>query len=55
MAQKKEINSSEDAGESVQQTPDLTTGRAESEERLASGNVRKGQAETESEVNPSGE
>jgi hypothetical protein len=53
MAQKKERPEMQDVGGSVQESHDFTTGRAEKEERLASGNRREGDAETENEVNSS--
>lgn len=43
-------NQQEDPENSVQQSHDFTTGRAESEGRIGSGNRRQGQAATESEV-----
>ena len=52
MAQKKEKpDQPEEVSGSVGESQDFTTGRAESEGRLASGNVRDGQAATEDEVN----
>ncbi|MEO6870810.1 MAG: hypothetical protein ABI233_01155 [Chthoniobacterales bacterium] len=53
MAQKKEKPELQDVEGSVQQSHDFTTGRAESEERLASGNRREGDAASENEVNRS--
>jgi hypothetical protein len=53
MAQKKEINEQQNVEGSVQQSHDFTTGRAEKEERLASGNRRDGNVATEDEVNQS--
>lgn len=50
MAQKKEDPELQDVEGSVQQSHDFTTGRAESEDRLASGNRRAGDAATEKEV-----
>jgi hypothetical protein len=52
MAQRKQTN--ENAGESVQQSAGVTTGRKRQERRLASGNVRRGQVASENEINRTG-
>jgi hypothetical protein len=49
MAQRNQTD--DNAGESVQQSAGVTTGRKRQERRLASGNVRRGQAASENEVN----
>lgn len=50
MAQKKDKTELENVEGSVQQSHDLTTGRAESEDYLASGNRGEGDAASENEA-----
>ena len=49
----KRKQTNENAAASVQQSAGVTTGRKRQEQRLASGNVRRGQVASENEVNRS--